>query len=233
MIEEIKIKDGFMKKIILFTTIICLLLSAAIISCDSSGGDSDEGSEATLLGDSINLSGTVDRTFDTDTQELTLSYSNPVSRDFRLYDETDNFTYDIDENAGANVNIDLSFTGAPASEHLYYPGDYGIDSSNSSAKITTAVIDVDGTNDDIVNGNFTGLPALWYYYLYSTAETTLDGSSTDDESTYIFNNVTVFEGWNRLIISTSDGETFTYKGGNITGAHWTYMDNSEPVLIAM
>jgi hypothetical protein len=229
MIEESIIEGDNMKKIVLAAGIICLLFFAVLTSCDSSssdGGGSD-GSKATLLGDSLNLSGTVDRTFDTATFELTSTYENTNSDSFRLYDETDNTTYATDDNTGEKVDVNLSYSGEPTG-HLYDPAPYGYTSSNASAQITTAVIDVVGKSDDIVFGDLSAVPGVWYYYLYSTAETTLSGSYTDSGETHAFDKVTVFKGWNQLIVSTSDGTTFTYRGGVIPDGHWTYMDNTEP-----
>jgi len=214
-----------MKKIILFIAIAIFLAGAFLISCDSSGGDSNGGSDATLLGDDLILSGTIDRTFDTSTFVLTESYTNPGNSVFRLYDENDDNIYDTDGNF--DEEVDLSIIGAPAGEHLYDPAGGGITSSNASALVTSVVIDIEGTSDGIVYGNLAVSPALMYYYLYSTAKTTLDGSFTDESSTHVFDNVTFFAGWNRVIQSTTDGTVFTYMGGTITGGHWTHMNNLE------
>jgi hypothetical protein len=220
----------FMKKgklIIILTVVLSLFF---FLSCEDSGSSGDV-NDATSLGSSLVLSGIVDKTFITSTKTLNDGYTNATSLDFRLYDESDNTTYGIDDNTGGNVNVDFDYDGSSPVPSVYSSSGWtGITSSNPAANITSAVIDIDTTSDDIVYGNFETLPAEWYYYMYSTAETIMNGTYVDtDESpveNHIYDNIRIFEGWNRLRKITSDGETFTYTGGDISGGHWTYMDNS-------
>ncbi|MDX9801454.1 MAG: hypothetical protein RBT69_08980, partial [Spirochaetia bacterium] len=233
IIEEIKIKDGFMKKITLLLAIIFLLGFGLLISCDNSSGDDDSGSEATKLGNTLTLSGTVDRTFTPPNIDdwAGSSFTNPLEATytvFELQDGSDDTPYASDEDGNEELNI--SYSGTTHLDHLFSTaGGSGLTSSNPAAEITTAIIEVragagDYNNDDIAFGNFSAWPAEWYIYWYSTAKTTLDGTRSDSGETYSFDNVTIFEGWNRLIKSTSDGENFTYSGGTISGGHWTYID---------
>ncbi len=223
-----------MKKIILFTAIAGLIFAAFFIACDSSGGSGDDVNDAKSLGSSLVLSGTVDRTFVTSgTPPWTEDYSLPVGgSNFRLYDESTDppdGLYETDTSIDENVNFNYT-ADANLFANLYSSSGWtGVSSSNPSANITTAVIDIDGTSDDIVYGNFESAPVEWYYYLYSTAETILNGTyvDTDDDpdTNHFFDNVRVFEGWNRMRKITSDRETFTYTGGDISEGHWTHMDN--------
>ncbi len=220
-----------MKKIILFTAIAGLIFAAFFIACDSSGGSGDDVNDAKSLGSSLVLSGTVDRTFVTSGTPPWTEGFTPPGGNFRLYDESDTGVIYQTENSDnlVNFNYDSITPFAPA---VYSSSGWtGVSSSNPSANITTAVIDIDSTSDDIVYGNFESAPVEWYYYLYSTAETILNGTyvDTDDDpdTNHFFDNVRVFEGWNRIRKITSDGETFTYTGGDISEGHWTHMDNLE------
>ena len=213
-----------MKKTESFLVLAVISCLVFCTSCDSGSGSSGSGgSEATLLGETLVFSGTVDQTFDTDTHTLNAGYTNSDDRDFILSDETDDTVYFTDDNG--DEALEINYTGTTHLAHLYNPAGGGITSSNSSAEITTAVIEVSDSDDEIMYGDFSSVPASWYYYLYSSAETLLDGSYTDEGKTYTFDNVKVFEGWNRLICSTSDGSTFSYSGGTISSGHWTYLDN--------
>ena len=207
------------------------------LSCDDSGGSddaadttNDDVNDAASLGDSLTLSGTIDQIFVTSTKTLTAGYSNSSNADFRLYDESDgSVIYDTDSDG--NEDLAFDYDGITPAPVVYsFSGWTGISSSNANAEGTTAVIDIDGTSDDIVFGNFENLPAEWDYYMYSTAETILDGTyiDTDDDpdTNHIYDNIRVFEGWNRMRIMTSDGETYTYTSGDVTDGHWTYMDNT-------
>ncbi len=206
----------------LFLLVVALSF-AFLSSCKSDGPGG--GSEATSLGTNLTLSGTVIQTFDTSTHALTASYANPDSYPYRLADETADVFYFVDDNADEDVEVNIDYI-TDDGLHLYNPAGGGLTSSNSAALITTVYIEVFDVGGEIVEGDFSKLPAKaeWYYYLYSSAKTTIDGSYEDDDETHVFDKVTVFAGWNQLIVSTSDGETFTYRGGVLSDPKWTYMD---------
>ncbi len=216
-----------MKKFSLLFLLIIIASFAFLFSCEDSGSGDDEGTEATSLGDILTLSGTVDRTFTPPTVPWVESYTNAGEADFRLNDESDNTIYYTDDNAGADVDVDINYTGSDHLAHLYSAGIWpGVSSSNSAAQITTVVLDIEETNNDVTFGNYSTIPVEWYYYMYSDAETTLSGTFVDtDDTKHIFDNITIFEGWNRMIKRTSDGVNFLYTGGEISGAHWTCVDN--------
>ena len=232
-----------MRKCNLVLAIIITTVFILFTSCEESGSG-DDISEATSLGDTLTFSGTVDRTYIPDESSWTTGYSNDTNLDYVLTDESDDYAYFVDDNATVNVDdVNLSYSGEP-SGHLI---SYGGFSSNSSAEFTTIVIEVwdagasevadplsadyTSQDDDIMYGNFSSAPFEMYYYMYSTAETIVSGThvDTDDDpdTTHVYENVKVFPGWNRMIKSTSDGETFTYTGGEITDPHFTYIDNPE------
>jgi hypothetical protein len=159
---------------------------------------------------------------------LTDGYTNSTNAAFRLYDESDgSIIYRTDSDGNEDVDFDYDGTN-PVPSVYSSSGWTGLTTSNPEAELATAVIDIDGTSDDIVYGNLEGLPAEWAYYLHSTAETILDGTyvDTDDNTIHIYDNIRFFTGWNQIKIITSDGETFTYTAGDITDGHWTYMDNA-------
>jgi hypothetical protein len=190
--------------------------------------------DATSLGSSLLLSGTVDQVFVTSTHVLTTGYTNPGDPDpdeFRLYDESEgSITYRTDSDG--DENLDLDYDGTSPALTLYPSSGFtGITTSNPDAELATAVIDISGGEDGLVYGDFSDLPANaeWYCYLYATEETILDGTfvdTSDDDTSYIYDNVRFFTGWNRVIQSTSDGSSFTYTAGDITDGHGTYMDNT-------
>ncbi len=212
-----------MKKLNFLVLLIVIVSFAFFSSCDSDDSGSD-GSEAKSLGNSLVFTGNVTQTFNTSTATIS-GYTNPTGLDYRLLDETDNTVYATDTNGNDDVDVNFNYTGTTHLTHLYSPSGGGITSSNSSAQITTAVIDVETTSDDINNGEFSSSGAKWYYYMYSSAETTLDGTYIDGDENHVYEEVTVFEGWNELVCETSDGETFKYYGGTISSPKWTYMDN--------
>ncbi len=225
-----------MRKCNLVLLILTVVLFVFFTSCDESGGS--DVSEATSLGDTLTFSGTVNRTYVPGDAAWTTSYTNASSLDYILTDENDDYAYIVDDNDGGNVEVSLSF-GVPGSDHLISYGEF---SSNSSAKFATIVIEVWSadssdlphpdeatyctTDDDIMYGNFSSAPMKMYYYMYSTEETEINGTYSDSGETHVYENIKVFSGWNRMVKSTTDGVTFTYSGGEITDAHWTYIDNS-------
>ena len=206
-----------------------------VISCEESGGT--DINDATSLGNTLPLTGTVDRVFDANpiTVPWTTSYTNGGSNDYVLTDESDDTVYMADDNNGALVDVNLNYTGSTHMTHLYSSAGWpGVNSSNSSVQMTSIVVEVwnaagdTATDNDLFLGNFSTSPAKWYYYMYATGETILNGTYNDtgDSTFHKFDNVRVFQGWNRMVKSTTDGVTFTYSGGEITDAHWTYIDNS-------
>ncbi len=80
--------------------------------------------------------------------------------------------------------------------------------------------------DEIYFGNFAG-PSLYYAYLflYSSEDTTITGTIIDGTDTYVFDNVSVEDGWSWVKTTTPDGEYFTYSVGEISGAMWLDFHN--------
>ena len=222
-----------MKFSVLFIIAGLLLFS----SCEDSGSSEDEVNEALSLGDSLIFTGNVDRVFAPPVIPWTTSYSNPGSNDYVLTDESDDTDYQHDDNAGSLVDVNINYAGSPGSSHLYSSGAWpGITSTNPSVDITTIVVEVwtadssSPTSDDIFLGDFSSSPAKWYYYMYATGQTVLSGTyvdtGDDPDTNHVFDNIKIFEGWNRMLKITTDGVTYTYTSGEISDPHWTFIDNS-------
>ena len=189
--------------------------------------------EATSLGASLVLTGTIDRFFDTSDFSLVTSYENSDNDEFVLTDETFDEEFTRDDDGNNEINLTYS---EPST--LYSTAAWGLSSSNSSVNMTSIIIEVWPSgggdpvkDDDIMLGNFSSSPFRCYYYLYLDGETILDGTfhDTDHDEYHEFKNIRFFEGWNRIVKSTADGQTFTYTGGEINDVHWTYIDNPEDV----
>ena len=54
--------------------------------------------------------------------------------------------------------------------------------------------------------------ALWYEYMYASEDIVISGE------TFKFDNVHVYQDWNKIISQTDDRDYFTYTGGIISGA---------------
>ena len=101
--------------------------------------------------------------------------------------------------------------------------DWGFSSSVSGVKVYSAEIH-DSADTRVQEFELSSEPAaLWYEYIYASADTVISGTAVDGGTTYIFDNVAVSQGWNKVISRTDDDVTYTYMGGTISGAVWTFM----------
>ena len=219
-----------MKKMILLG----LILTAGLlfISCeDSGGGDDDDPGDAASLGNTLNFSGSVNRTFTVATQNWATT-ADVYTDDFILNDESDDTVYASQDNGGGETAISMSYSGTTHEAHLYSTSGWtGVETSDANVQMTTVQIEVDGTSDEVAFCEYdTATPKLrWYYYLYATGEVVLDGTFVDTDETpnenHTFNNIRFFEGWNQVIKETSDGVSYDYVTGTLSAGNWCYMDN--------
>lgn len=206
---------------ILKLMVLIIIISFLSISCEESGGG---GSEATSLGTTLNLSGEITHVFVPPTVPSTATYSHKSPTNYYLVDEETDVEYDID--ATDDGDFDLTQGAITDSDALISFSDIGLSSSNTDAEVATVKVRKDSaTGDEIAYGSFNSAPVEWYWYIYATADTTVDGQFTDGGDTNIFDKVSIFTGWNRLIKSTSDGTTYNYYGGTISDGHWTHFND--------
>ena len=222
-----------MKKLLLFVLI--LGLGLLFIACDDGGSDDDdnETNDATSLGDSLDFSGSINRTFTVVSQEWETS-SDTYTNDFVLNDESDDAVYATQDNSGGSSAISLTYDGTTHESHLYSSSGWtGVTSSDDSVLITSVQIEVEGTSDEISFCEYDAdTPMIrWYYYLYATGEVIMDGTFVVTDETpnenHSFDNVRFFEGWNQVIKETTDGVNFDYVTGTLSDGNWCYMDNPE------
>ncbi len=192
--------------------------------------------QAISLGNTLSLSGTITKTFNSPPNTTPPTWENGTTSDDAT---TATAPYDIDNttggtNDGAELDSDsdgndaddsftFSYAGAPPSTDLVTAGDWGFNSSVSGANVYSAEIR-DTNNEQVKEFEYTGTYALWYEYIYASENTVISGTAVDGSLTYTFDNVSLSQGWNKVISKTSDGSTYTYTGGTISGAVWTFMD---------
>ena len=228
-----KAEGVIMKK--LWITGLVLACLFCFCACDDGGGDSDDDedvNEATGLGDTLDLSGTIEQVFDTVAQS-TESYTTGGDDDYRMVSDNDDTRYALAEDTDRDGDIDIKYDLHEHNSFLFDPSDMtGITSSEETMMTGIHVLVYNGGTltageDELFYGDFSGTPARWYDYFYVTIETVLEGTYTDPDSgyTYTFDNIRFFSGWNRVIKETSDGEAYTFTTGTIDNGKWTYMDN--------
>ncbi|MBN2401170.1 MAG: hypothetical protein JXN64_02110 [Spirochaetes bacterium] len=213
-----------MKKFMLFFIylgIACLLLFPACFNNDDDDDDDDG------LGNTLTIAGTITHVFDKGDETWTADFVHNDGEDYELNGEgaTDHLLDTDDDN---NSVLDLSY-GIPDSTWLIAPSDWGLTSSSSTAKIFyVGPIEVTPNPDtaSYYEGNFdyaTNGYVQYYEYIYTSKATTISGTVPDGGKTYIYNNVAISAGWNKIICKTANGTTFNYYGGTISETKWTKM----------
>ncbi|MBN2041925.1 MAG: hypothetical protein JW864_17955 [Spirochaetes bacterium] len=226
MLQKIKIFNNqsiFLKLMLSFI----LVLTLSVFSACSSDDDDDEGSPAVELGDTLTLTGTITHIFDVTAHNWTETYAHPGGMAYHLISTTggvdDGTAIDTDNGDTAELNLT---TGAPAAVNMLTSADWGFTSSSPDVKLYSAEVN-DDNDESIYEGNFDIAGrgyAEWYEYIYADGSTTLSGSVVDGTETYIFNNISLSEGWNKVRRRTADGSTFNYYGGAISDpVKWTFM----------
>ena len=210
---------------ILKLLVLIIIISFVFASCEESGdGGSGGGSAATSLGTTLTLSGTITHVFEPPAVPSTATYSHKSGTNYYLVDEETDVEYDIDDTDDGNFVLTQGAIADPAA--LISFSDIGLSSSNTDAEVATVKVRKDSASgDEIAYGSFNSAPVEWYWYIYATADTTVDGQFTDGGDTNIFDKVSIFTGWNRLIKSTSDGTTYNYYGGTISDGNWTHFND--------
>ena len=211
----------------LFLIIIIVLV---LFSCSDSGAGDDgpyvESHKAISLGGTLSLSGTVTKFFSSPTLTWAAgpdSAADPYDLISTTGGSDDGAVFVSD---GDSDDTDDSFTfsaGTPDSGNMNTVAGWGFTSSVSGVNVYSAEVQ-DLNEEHIAEFLFiSGEYALWYEYVYASADTVISGQDTYDGITYVFDNVSVFQGWNKVISRTADGVTYTYTGGTLSGTAWTFM----------
>ena len=219
-------KDKSMRKLILSLLFFTVLLFPVFISCeDSGGGDDDlyeESHKAISLGNTLTISGTVTKYFSSGGPTWgDGSDAAAASYDLISTQGGDNNGELVDSDDDENDSDDsFSFSsGVPVNRVVV--ADWGFTSSVSGVEVYSAEVQ-DSNDEHIAEFLFiSGEYVLWYEYIYASADTVISGK--DESETYIFDDVSLFQGWNKVISRTADGLTFTYTGGTLSGTAWTFM----------
>ena len=215
-----------MKKFSLLFLLIIIASFAFLFSCEDSGSGDDEGTEAISLGNTLTISSeTITHTFTIATSTWAENFTHTDTDNYSLVSTTGGGDdgAPVDTDTSNDAVLDLT-TGIPADINMVTASDWGFNSSESGILLySVKVQDTSATEFTYYEGNFSGVPAQWYEYIYSSGKTTLSGTAIDGSESYTFDDVILSAGWNKIISKTSNGEDFTYKGGSISGVKWTQM----------
>lgn len=203
---------------------ILVSVSCLFFSCDNSGGD--DTTDAISLGNTLDLSGEITRYFSSPTADWG-SGPDDAADPYDLYNTTGGINDGaliVSDTDGTDTDDLFTFsTGTPPTDDMLSVEDWGFTSSESGVKVYSAEIQ-DVNDEQIKEFELNSEPAaLWYEYIYASADTVISGTVVDGDETYKFDNVSVFQGWNKVISKTDDGYYYTYTGGSISGAVWTFM----------
>ncbi len=212
-----------------------LLSLLILISCCSEAGSSDTEDHSTLI-----LEGTIEYVFDYGGSPYTWTnaFSHTDGNKYVLECKSDGTA--LAEDNDNNGDIYICITEPPASSFSSATDFPDLNSTNPDAEVLSAEMEIYNSSNvdigDIDDGDYSELKtdadlnkAKAYMFMYSTEETTLDGTvdfgDGDPSPDLTYDNVKLNKGWTKVITTPVLGGAVIFTNGTINNAVWFSLED--------